>query len=167
MEPMPKARRIVDELYMCEITHIVYLIGKTIRHIIELIAAEGKIALIPVCREADTFAVAAGLIAGGKRVAVMMQNTGVFESGDSIRTLGLDIPLPWFLLVGYRGWTKDKPMRDSAAILLEPTLHAWDIQTHIIETVEDAARLSSIYCEALRKSKPVAALVTPEIPEEN
>lgn len=167
MEPMPKARRIVDELYMCEITHIVYLIGKTIRQLIELIAAEGKIALIPVCREADTFAVAAGLITGGKRVAVMMQNTGVFESGDSIRTLGLDIQLPWLLLVGYRGWLKDKPMQDSAAILLEPTLHAWDIQTHTIDTVEDAALISSIYQEARRTSKPVAVLVTPEITDEN
>ena len=161
--PTPKARKIVDELYESEITHVVYLIGKTIRPIIDLLTEEGKITLIPVCREADTFAVAAGLITGGKRAAILMQNTGVFESGDSIRTLGLDVTLPWLLLVGYRGWLKDEPIRDSAAILLEPTLEAWKLEHHTIVTVEDADTIATLYQEGLDTSKPVTVLVTPEI----
>jgi len=158
-----KARKIVDELYKSEITHVVYLIGKTIRYIIDLLEEEGRITLIPVCREADTFAVAAGLITGGKRTAIMMQNTGVFESGDSIRTLGLDVQLPWLLLIGYRGWVKEKPFKDSAALLLEPTLDAWNIQHNTIDTIEDAGIISTLYQDALKNSKPVAVLVTPEI----
>ena len=158
----PKARKIVNELYKSEITHVVYLIGKTIRYMIDILAADEKIMLIPVCREADTFAVAAGLIAGGEKTAVMMQNTGVFESGDSIRTLGLDVQLPWLLVVGYRGWLKDEPLKDSAALLLEPTLDAWNIQHHTIDTVEDAGTISTLYQEAQTQSKPVAVLITPE-----
>jgi len=159
----PKARKIVDELYKSEITHVVYLIGKTIRTMIELLATDGKVTLVPVCREADTFAVAAGLMTGGKRTVVMMQNTGVFESGDSIRTLGLDVQLPWLLIVGYRGWVKNEPFKDSAAILLEPTLEAWNIQHHTIDSVGDAGRISTLYQEAQKASKPVAILITPEI----
>jgi sulfopyruvate decarboxylase TPP-binding subunit len=130
-------------------------------------ALEGKMQLIPVCREADTLAVAAGLMAGGKQAVVMMQSTGVYESGDSIRTLGLDVKLPILLLIGYRGWMKDKPVKDSAARLLEPTFQAWEIPTHIIETVEDAGQLSSFYEEAQNLSKPIALLITPEGTEES
>jgi len=164
--PTPKARQIVDELYRCEVTHVVYLIGKTIAHILELMAAEGKMTMIPVCREADTLAVAAGLMTGGKRTVVMMQSTGVYESGDSIRTLGLDVKLPILLLIGYRGWLKDETMKDSAARLLEPTFLAWNIPTYVIETVQDAEKLSVFYQEAREISKPIALLITPEVPEE-
>jgi sulfopyruvate decarboxylase TPP-binding subunit len=161
--PTPKARQIVDELYRSEVTHVVYLIGKTIAHIIELMSSENKMTLIPVCREADTLAVAAGLMTGGKRAVVMMQSTGVYESGDSIRTLGLDVKLPILLLIGYRGWMKDEPVKDSAARLLEPTFEVWNIPTHIIETVQDAEMLHSFYEEAQELSKPVALLITPEV----
>jgi sulfopyruvate decarboxylase TPP-binding subunit len=159
----PKATLIVNQLYESEITHVVYLIGKTIMHMIDLLAEEERITLIPVCREADTFAVAAGLITGGKRTAIMMQNTGVFESGDSIRTLGLDVQLPWLLIVGYRGWVKDEPLKDSAAILLEPTLDAWNIKHETIDTVEEAGKIASLYQGALDASEPLALLITPEI----
>jgi sulfopyruvate decarboxylase TPP-binding subunit len=159
----PKATQIVKQLYESEITHVVYLIGKTIKHMVDLLAGDGRITLVPVCREADTFAVAAGLITGGKRTAIMMQNTGIFESGDSIRTLGLDIQLPWLLIVGYRGWVKDEPFKDSAAVLLEPTLDAWKIRHQTIETVEDAGRIAAIYQSALKTSEPLALLVTPEL----
>jgi sulfopyruvate decarboxylase TPP-binding subunit len=165
--PTPKARQILDELYRCEVTHVVYLIGKTIAHIIELMSSEGKMTMIPVCREADTLAVAAGLMTGGKKAVVMMQSTGVFESGDSIRTLGLDVKLPILLLIGYRGWMKNEPMKDSAARLLEPTFKAWNVPYHLIETVQDAEKLYSFYQEAQEISGPVALLITPETVEES
>jgi sulfopyruvate decarboxylase TPP-binding subunit len=161
-EVSPKARKIVDELYKAEITHVVYLIGKTIRYMIEILAAEEKVTLVPVCREADTFAIAAGLIAGGEKTAIMMQNTGIFESGDSIRTLGLDVEFPWLLIVGYRGWIQDEPFKDSAAILLEPTLQAWNIPHHTIVTEKDATEIGELYLGAFEAFKPIALLVTPE-----
>ena len=50
-------------------------------------------------------AIAAGLWVGGKRPVALIQNTGMFESGDSIRGLGLDINFPLVMMIGYRGWT--------------------------------------------------------------
>ena len=41
---------------------------------------------------------------GGKKPVVLIQNTGMMESGDSIRGLALDINLPLVMLIGYRGW---------------------------------------------------------------
>ena len=50
-------------------------------------------------------AIAAGLWVGGKRPVVLIQNTGMFESGDSIRGLALDVDFPLVMMIGYRGWT--------------------------------------------------------------
>ena len=41
--------------------------------------------LVRVCREGEAWAIAAGLWIGGARPLVVIQNTGLFESGDSLR----------------------------------------------------------------------------------
>ena len=61
----------------------------------QLLNEEDSLDLVPVCREGETMAIAAGLWVGGKKPVVLIQNTGIFESGDSIRGLGLDINQPW------------------------------------------------------------------------
>ena len=107
-------------------------------------------------------AIAAGLWVGGKRPVVLIQNTGIFESGDSIRGLGLDINQPLIMLVGYRGWSRHGVTSDSAARFIEHILHAWGINYYLIETDEDAERISIAIQEAERTSKPVAVLVGTE-----
>ena len=49
--------------------------------------------------EGETFAIAQGLLMGGKKPVVCIQNTGFFESGDSIRGIWIDLKLP-ILYVG-------------------------------------------------------------------
>ena len=91
-------------------------------------------------------AIAAGLWVGGKKPVVLIQNTGIFESGDSIRGLGLDINQPLVMLIGYRGWTRRGVTPDSAARFIEPILHTWGINCYLIETDDDADRIS-LACE--------------------
>jgi sulfopyruvate decarboxylase subunit alpha len=124
--------------------------------------ADPDIDLVPVCREGETMAIAAGLWVGGKRPAVLIQNTGVMESGDSIRGLGLDVDQPLLMLIGYRGWDRHGITRDSAARFIEHILHAWGINYYLIEVDEDAPRISLAVEEANRTSKPVAVLMGTE-----
>jgi sulfopyruvate decarboxylase TPP-binding subunit len=107
-------------------------------------------------------AIAAGLWVGGKRPIVLIQNTGIFEAGDSIRGLGLDVNQPLVMLVGYRGWSRHGLTPDSAARFIEHILHAWGISYYLIETDDDADRISLAIEEAERTSKPVAVLVGTE-----
>ena len=93
---------------------------------------------------------------------VLIQNTGMFESDDSIRDLGLDINQPLVMLVGYRGWSRHGLTTDSAARYIEHILHAWGINYYLIETDEDADRISLAAEEAERTQKPVAVLVGSE-----
>ena len=153
---------VIEELKKNHITHVVWLPDSETNFMYQLLIAEPSLALIPVCREGETMAIAAGLWVGGKRPIVLIQNTGIFESGDSIRGLGLDINQPLVMLVGYRGWTRRGVTTDSAARYIEHILHTWGINYYLIETDDDADRISIAIDEAHRTSKPVAVLVGTE-----
>ena len=93
---------------------------------------------------------------------VIIQNTGLFESGDSIRGLAVDIEFPLVMLIGYRGWTRQGVMTDSAARFTEPTLQAWGINYYLVETDADVVQISLAFEEALRTQQPVACLMGAE-----
>ncbi len=121
--------------------------------------SQHDIALVPVCREGEAIAIAAGLTLGGKNPVVLHQNTGFFESGDSVRSLGLDLRLPLLLLIGYRGWRRDGSITDSAAIFIEPILNTWGIKHYLVEADEDVERISIGYREVHETNRPVAILI--------
>ncbi len=153
---------VVEELKKNNISHVVWLPDSETNFMYQLLTGEPSLSLVPVCREGETMAIAAGLWVGGKRPIVLIQNTGIFESGDSIRGLSLDLNQPLVMLVGYRGWSRHGITNDSAARFIEHILHAWGINYYLIETDEDADRISVAIAEAERTSKPVAVLVGTE-----
>ena len=153
---------VVAELKKNNISHVVWLPDSETNFMFQLLTNEPTLDLVPVCREGETMAIAAGLWVGGKRAIVLIQNTGIFEAGDSIRGLGLDVNQPLVMLVGYRGWSRHGLTKDSAARFIEHILHAWGITYYLIETDEDADRISLAIEEADRTSKPVAVLVGTE-----
>ncbi len=153
---------VIAELKKNNITHVVWLPDSETNFMYQLLTNEPTLDLVPVCREGETMAIAAGLWVGGKRPIVLIQNTGIFEAGDSIRGLGLDINQPLVMLVGYRGWSRHGLTTDSAARFIEHILHAWGITYYLIETDADADRISLAVEEAERTSKPVAVLVGTE-----
>ncbi len=153
---------IIEELKKNNFTHVVWLPDSETNFLYQLLLSEPSLDLVPVCREGETMAIAAGLWVGGKKPVVLIQNTGIFESGDSIRGLGLDVHQPLVLLIGYRGWSRHGVTNDSAARFIEHILHAWGINYYLIETDEDAGRISVAAEEAERVQKPVAVLVGTE-----
>ena len=153
---------VVAELKKNNISHVVWLPDSETNFMYQLLTNEPTLDLVPVCREGETMAIAAGLWVGGKRPIVLIQNTGIFEAGDSIRGLGLDVNQPLVMLVGYRGWSRHGLTRDSAARFIEHILHAWGINYYLIETDDDADRISLAIQEADKTQKPVAVLVGTE-----
>ena len=153
---------LISELKKNKVTHVVWLPDSETNFMYQELLAEPSLDLIPVAREGETMAIAAGLWVGGKRPVALIQNTGIFESGDSIRGLGLDVNQPLVMLIGYRGWDRHGVVRDSAAKFTEHILHAWGINYYLVETDADAPRISLAVEEAERTSKPVAVLVGTE-----
>ena len=114
------------------------------------------------CREGESIAIAAGVWVGGKNPVVLIQNTGMFEAGDSIRGLGIDIEFPLVMMIGYRGWTGHGITKDSAARFTEPILHTCGINYYLVESNDDVDRISVAFEEAERTRRSVACLLGAE-----
>ena len=155
-------RPILEQLNKNGVTHVVWLPDSETNFMYEQMAADPGFHLVPVCREGESMAIAAGLWVGGKKPVVLIQNTGMFESGDSIRGLAVDINFPLVMMVGYRGWTRHGATPDSAAKFTEPILHAWGINHYLVETDADVERISVAFEEADRTQRPVACLMGAE-----
>jgi sulfopyruvate decarboxylase TPP-binding subunit len=93
---------------------------------------------------------------------ILIQNTGLMESGDSLRGWALGLNIPVVLMVGYRGWTRHGVNSDTAATYTERFLHAFGITYYLVETSADAPRISIAFEEARRTRRPVAVLMADE-----
>jgi sulfopyruvate decarboxylase TPP-binding subunit len=128
--------RIASLLSDCGITHVVTLPDSTVGQWEGAIQQSG-IGLIRVCREGEAWAVAAGLYLGGARPLVMIQCTGLFESGDALRNVLHDWKLPIPSLVGYRSFlNQDTLPGDTCLVFTEPILRAWEIDYQLITAPE-------------------------------
>ena len=65
-----------------------------------------SLTLVGVNREGLAFSAASGIYAGGGTPLILIQNTGLMESGDSMRGWTIQMEVPVVLMVGYRGWTR-------------------------------------------------------------
>lgn len=153
---------VLKEMKKHGITHVVWLPDSETNWLYLLMKADPDLTLVAVAREGLAFSVAAGLHAGGKKPVILIQNTGIMESGDSMRGWGLGMNLPVVMMVGYRGYMKGKAPVDTAATYVEPFLKAFDIQYYMVENDSDAPRISVAFEEAAKTKRPVAILVGDE-----
>ena len=144
------------------VTHIVTIPDSETNYLYELMKEQPWLDVVPASREGETFAIALGLIVGGKVPVCLIQNTGMMESGDSIRGMALDSGFPLVMLVGYRGWNRHGVITDSAARYTEPFLNAMGINYYLVEGDDDAPRISVALEEARANNRPVAVLVGDE-----
>ena len=153
---------VLRELKKQGITHVVWLPDSETNWLYLLMKAEPTLTLVAVSREGLAASIAAGLAAGGKKPLILIQNTGLMESGDSIRgwLLGLNIPI--VLMVGLRGWTRHGVTQDTAAVYTERFLNAFNINYYLVESDADASRISVAFEEAQKTKRPVAVLVGDE-----
>jgi sulfopyruvate decarboxylase subunit alpha len=153
---------VLAEMKKNGVTHVVWLPDSETNWLYLLMKAEPSLTLIAVSREGLAFSAAAGLSVGGKTPIILIQNTGLMESGDSLRGWALGLNIPVVLMVGLRGWTRHGVTQDTAAVYTEPFLNAFGIKYYLVENNADAPRISAAFEEARRTSKPVAVLVGDE-----
>ena len=101
-DPRLTAGAVLNELHKNRVTHVVWLPDTETNFMFDRTAGDPTLQIVSVCREGEAMPIAAGLWVGGKRPVVMVQNTGLLESGDSVRGLSLDIGLP-VVPVDYEG----------------------------------------------------------------
>lgn len=160
------AQQVVTTFIECGVTHVVWLVDSESAFMYDaLMDAEraGQIKTVPICREGEAIPLALGLLMGNKRPLILIQNTGFFESGDSLRGQAIDFELPLVLMIGYRGWRPERSqMQDTAAIYIEPVLDAYRVPHHLLDRSNFRELIPAAFREAEQRRGPVAILVPGE-----
>jgi sulfopyruvate decarboxylase subunit alpha len=153
---------VITEMRKNRVTDVVWLPDSETNWLYLLMQAEPGLRLIGVSREGHACSIAAGLAAGGRVPMILIQNTGMMESGDSIRGWLMGFNVPTVLMVGYRGYTRHGVNTDTAATYTEPFLNAFRIDYYLVENDADAPRISVAFDQARKLKRPTAVLVGDE-----
>ena len=141
MEPtMFTAAQIVDALVELKVTHVIWIPDTTTGSWEPALESCSHFQLIRVCREGEAWALAGGLLIGGSLPIVLIQNTGFFESGDSMRNIVFDLGVPVFAIIGARNWLTESSS-DTARRFTLPLVQAWDIDFEFITGPEEQEKL--------------------------
>lgn len=144
------------------VTHVVSIPDSTIGPWHEAIAAHPRLRLVKVCREGEAWAVAGGLRLGGATPLVLIQCTGLFESGDSLRNVVHDWKLPIYSMIGYRSYlNQDTLPGDTCLVFTEPLLDAWKIDWHLVTALTQLGAIRAHY-EKCRDAGVAGATVIAE-----
>ena len=175
---MVSARLVLRELKGCGLGCVAGLPDNSSAGLIALLRRDGAMRFVEVTREGEAFALASGFWIGGGSAAVLVQNTGLLESGDSLRGTAQRMRVPLLCLITYRGYAKmprpviraasklpdadvfSEAAVDSAALITEPTLRAWGLPFEWLHSDADLSNISKAFARARRDSRPVALLVT-------
>ena len=149
---------IVSTLTQLGVTHVVWIPDTSLGQWESALEASPEFELLRVCREGEAWPLAAGLILGGKTPLLMMQTTGLFESGDALRNIIFDLKIPVIAIVGARNWL-NPDASDTAKTFAEPVLKAWNIEYQVVATADEKPQLAAALRESLEMKKPGVVLL--------
>ena len=153
---------LIEEFKKNGVTHVITIPDSETNYLYELMEKQPWLDVVPVSREGETMGVALGLNVAGKVPVCLIQNTGMMESGDSIRGMALDTGFPLVMVVGYRGWTRRGVISDTAARYTEPFLNAFGLNYYLVEHDDDGSRITTAFEEAQATKRPVVILIGDE-----
>lgn len=130
-------QEITSQLVDLGVSHVVWIPDSTLGTWEAAFSDAVDLELVQVCREGEAWAIAAGLWLGGASPIVIMQCTGFFESGDSLRNAVHDYQIPLYGIVGYRSFLSSSTLPgDTCLTFTEPVVSAWEIDTYFADVIE-------------------------------
>jgi sulfopyruvate decarboxylase subunit alpha len=118
--------------------------------------------LLRVCREDEGFGIAAGLSFCDRRALLLVQHTGLLDSINALRALGIEYALPICLMVGLLGRDPERPLIESTLYgvsFVEPILDTMGVAHDLIETNADVPRIGPALERAYAASRPLVLLL--------
>lgn len=142
------------------VTHVITVPDSTIGKWGDALEQQPGLSVVRVCREGEAWAIAMGLHFGGKVPVVLIQCTGFFESGDSLRNVLHDWKVPVFSIIGYRSYlNQDTLPGDTCLVFTEPLLDAWRINYRLIRDPSQVDEIRAHYLSCRDAGVPGAAVI--------
>ena len=140
------------------VTHVIWLPDSGVGAWEAALESSPSFKLLRVSREAEAWGIAAGLHIGGARPLVIMQTTGLFDSGDALRNALFDLGLPLFAILGARSFLVENSP-DTAKHFAEPILRAWGLDYVVLRQSDELPRLKNHFLNCSAAATPGVALV--------
>lgn len=133
------------------------------------ISMDSDFRLTRICKEDEGVSICAAMSYNGTRALLMMQQTGLMDSLNAIRAIGMDYELPIVMMVGLQGKEPHMHPDRSASYgvrIVRPVLDAMEISHSLIEEPEDIEHIPQAIAAAYAESRPHIFLIgrAPEAP---
>ena len=153
-------KKIADDLVANDISFVTTVPCKQLAGVIEEIDQRDDIFHIPSNKEDEGMGLCAGAWMGGKRPAIIMQNTAIGVTINALATLIQYYRIPLPMLISYRGEIGEPvACQVEMAVHTKALLDQLCIPTYHFHKEEDADELPAILNHAYMARKPVAVLM--------
>lgn len=131
-----------------------------LKDILDLINERKEILHIPVTREEEGVGIAAGAYLGGKRPAVLMQNSGLGNSINAIKSLLELYDIPIIFIMSHRGGKGEKILAQiPMGKITDKLLDAIGIKTWSIKSSKEITKLKEAIIYSQEKKCSVGILL--------
>jgi sulfopyruvate decarboxylase subunit alpha len=157
------AEAIKKELKHAGIHFVVALPDRVTSHfLLKGLLADPEFRVVQVCKEDEGVSICTGLYAAGQKSVLLMQYTGLLDSINSLRGIGVEGRSPVCMIVGLLGKEPDVAPTQSQKYgvkIIEPILDAMGIEHHLVERDDDVGRIAPAIEKAYAESFPTAVLI--------
>jgi sulfopyruvate decarboxylase subunit alpha len=161
-EPL-RGSTIIDALKGCGVSHVMSVPDiVTSECLLRPLAADRDLTLIRVCKEDEGVSICAALSFCGKRALLLMQHTGLLDSINALRAIGVDYRNPVCMMVGLLGKEPHLPPRASAKYgvrIVEPLLDVMGIPYYLLSEDSDVAQIGTGIEHAYETRFPAVFLI--------
>lgn len=117
------------------------------RNVHELVEQNDRFQYVPACNEGVAFSMCAGAWLGGRKSALIMENSGLRVASEYIARISLGTGVPVTLLCSYRGDVGEtEHWGIPHGIVAEPLLQALRIKYLVVRRVDEL-------CSAIKRAK--------------
>ena len=159
----PSGRRIINGLIAAGVRFVAAVPDiVTSEGLLWPISSERQLRLIRVCKEDEGVSICAAMSYNNTRSVLLMQQTGLLDSLNAIRAIGVDYGLPVVMLVGLQGKEPHLPPDRSTSFgvrIVRPILDVMGIEHSVVETDRDVDAIEHGIEVAYAESRPRVFLI--------
>ena len=156
---MDVSDRIVADLKEAGVAFVTTVPCKQLAGVIEGLEADPDILHVPSNKEDEGMGLCAGAWMGGKRPCIVMQNTALGVTVNTLATLIQFYRIPLPMLISYRGEIGERvACQVEMAVHTKALLDQLNIQTYHLHRPEDVEELPQILSHTFMSRKPTAIL---------
>ena len=126
------------------------------------ISRDSDFQLIRICKEDEGVSICAALSFTDKRALLLMQQTGLLDSLNSIRASAIEYQQPVCMMIGLQGKDPAEKLSESANYgvrIIKPILQLMGLKTVVIESEADIFKIAPSVNYAYEFEQPVCFLL--------